>query len=81
MLLTPPSSLFFDGVKRLDLRLFFLEVVGVELGVGPSLLFSLSSLLTIVVDEAKLFASLEGTANFPSELDPREAADLKINKL
>jgi hypothetical protein len=76
VLATPASSLFLDGVNRLDRRLFFLEVVGVELGVGPSLLFSLSSLLTTAGVEAKTFVSLEGTANLPSELDPREAAEL-----
>jgi len=51
-------------------------VVGVELGVGPSLL-SFSSLLGIGPEVAKFLVSLEGTANFPSELDPREAAELK----
>jgi hypothetical protein len=65
----PTSSLFF-GVKRFDLRRFFRDVVGVELGVGPSLLFSLSSL-----DEAKVLVSQDGTANLASEADPREAAD------
>lgn len=36
---SPPflSLSFFEGVNRFDLLLFFLEVVGVELGVGKSL--------------------------------------------
>lgn len=32
------SSLFFEGVKRLDFLRLFRDVVGVELGVGRSLL-------------------------------------------
>lgn len=66
------SSLFFDGVNIFDLRLFFLELVGVMFGVGPSL----SSLLTDAVLTAIVLSSQEGTINFTSELDPNETVDL-----
>ena len=55
-------------------------MVGVELGVGPSLLFSLSSLLcscvvVVVVEEAKVFVSQDGTANLASLAELRDAAE------
>jgi len=71
----PVSSLFLLGVNRLDRRRFFRDVVGVELGVGPSLLFSLSSLEFVAVVDANVLVSQDGTANFASDADPSDAAD------
>ena len=76
----PPSlSVFLLGVNKFERRRFFRDVVGVELGVGPSLLFSLSSLLcscvVVVVVEAKVFVSQDGTANLASLAELRDAAE------
>ena len=77
----PPSlSVFLLGVNKFERRRFFRDVVGVELGVGPSLLFSLSSLLcscvvVVVVEEAKVFVSQDGTANLASLAELRDAAE------
>ena len=64
------------GVKRFERRRFFRDVVGVELGVGPSLLLA-SSLFDVdvievadvsveVVEDANVFVSQDGIANFAS---------------
>ena len=77
----PDSSFFLLGVNRFERRRFFRDVVGVELGVGPSLLLGSSLLAPIVdvdadadvnvvdVDEANDFVSHDGIANLAS-IDP-----------
>ena len=74
----PDSSFFLLGVNRFDRRRFFRDVVGVELGVGPSLLLASSLLAPIVdvdadadvsvvdADEANDFVSHDGIANLAS---------------
>ena len=61
---------FLLGVKRFDRRLFFLDEVGVELGVGKSLFNALLlfSIPLLAVFPMRFLS--EGTMNLPSDPEP-----------
>ena len=65
----PSSPTFFlEGVKRFDLLLLFLEVVGVEEGVAKSLLFSLFSTEKSLAVEAGIANLTASEFELPVEL-------------
>ena len=67
VLLSSPTF-FLEGVKRFDLLLLFLEVVGVDEGVARSLLFSLFSTEKSLAVEAGMANLTASELELPVEL-------------